>query len=104
IFSVLPLKANEEVRAGTRSPLTWDKAVHKSSVIPSLKYSFSLSGLMFTNGKTATPADGGGSGLLFQIITPTVAAKASDNTMRSAVVGFRHTHFLPRMKIPLCRA
>src|SRR5438034_1305387 len=52
--SVLPLKTNEEVRAGTCSPFIWLSAVHKSSVMPSLRYSFSLSGLMLTNGNTAT--------------------------------------------------
>src|SRR6266566_8265581 len=52
--SVFPLKTNEEVRAGTCSPFIWLNAVHKSSVTPSLKYSFSLSGLMLTNGSTAT--------------------------------------------------
>src|SRR6266498_2552560 len=99
--SVLPLKTKTDVRAGTRNPLIWDKAVHKSSVIPSPRYSFSLSGLMLTKGNTATPAAGGGSGLLFQIITPTVAAKASDNANSSAVVGLRRTHFFPRVR-PQC--
>src|ERR1700757_4731739 len=52
--SVFPLNTKDEVRAGTRNPLTWESAVHKSSVIPSLRYSFSLSELMFTKGSTAT--------------------------------------------------
>src|ERR1043166_6879538 len=52
--SVLPLKANDDVCAGTCRPLICVKAVLRSSVIPSLKYSFSLSALMFTNGRTAT--------------------------------------------------
>src|SRR6266446_8658032 len=102
--SVLPLNTKTDVRAGTRNPLIWDKAVHRSSVIPSPRYSFSFSALMFTKGNTATPAAGGGSGLLFQIITPTVAAKASDNANSSAVVGLRSTHFFPRVKTPVCRA
>src|SRR5213593_3798100 len=102
--AVLPLNTKTDVRAGTRNPLTWDKAVHRSSVIPSPRYSFSLSGLMLTKGNTATPAAGGGSGLLFQIITPTVAAKASDNANSSAVVGFRRNHFFPRVKRPVRRA
>src|SRR5439155_7868523 len=94
--AVLPLKTKTDVRAGTRNPLIWDKAVHRSSVIPSPMYSFSFSGLMLTKGNTATPAAGGGSGLLFQIITPTVAAEANGNANRIAVVGFRRTHFLER--------
>src|SRR2546428_9580026 len=102
--AVLPLKTKTDVRAGTRNPLIWDKGVHKWSVSPSLRYSFSLSGLILTKGNTATPAGGGGSGRLFQIITPTVAAKASDNAKSSAVVGFRRTHFFPRVKTPECRA
>src|SRR6059058_1013162 len=102
--AVLPLNTKTDVRAGTRNPLIWDKAVHKSSVSPSPRYSFSLSGLMLMKGNTATPAGGGGAGLLFQIITPTVPAKASDNANRSAVVGFRRNHFFPRVKIPVCLA
>jgi hypothetical protein len=52
--SFLPLKANDEERAATCRPDTLDRAVIRSSVMPSLKYSFSLSELMFTNGNTAT--------------------------------------------------
>jgi hypothetical protein len=60
------LKANDEVRAATRNPDTLESALIKSSVIPSLKYSFSLSELTLTNGNTAvdfyaavaSPADG----------------------------------------------
>jgi hypothetical protein len=71
IGSFLPLKANDEVRAATRKPDTLESAVIKSSVMPSLKYSFSLSELMLTNGNTAidffaavdTAADCGAPGL-----------------------------------------
>src|SRR5713101_5535051 len=52
--SFLPLKANDDVRAATCKPDTFDSAVIKSSVMPSLKYSFSLSELILTNGNTAT--------------------------------------------------
>src|SRR5438093_1844939 len=52
--SFLPLKANDEVRAATYNPETLDSVVIRSSVMPSLKYSFSLSELMLTNGSTAT--------------------------------------------------
>src|SRR5438046_9911493 len=66
--------------------------------MPSLRYSFSLSGLILTKGNTATPAPGGaGNDVLFQIITPTVAANASDNPTSSPVVEFRCNHFLPRL-------
>ena len=57
--SLLPLKANEEVRAATCNPDTFDSAVIRSSVMPSLKYSFSGSELMFTNGNTAIVFCGG---------------------------------------------
>src|SRR6476659_379979 len=52
--SLFPLKANDELRPGTLSPLTFVKALSSSSVMPSLKYSSLLSALIFTNGKTAT--------------------------------------------------
>src|SRR2546421_10551472 len=56
--SVLPLKAKQDVRPGTRSPGTLASALISSSVIPSLKYSSFLSALMFTNGSTATDLAG----------------------------------------------
>ena len=49
----LPLNANVEVRAATRSPGTRASAVANSSVMPSLKYSFSRSGVRLTKGRTA---------------------------------------------------
>src|SRR5687767_13529275 len=52
--SFLPLNANEDVRDATRSPCTFDSALMISSAIPSAKYSFSASALMFANGSTAT--------------------------------------------------
>src|SRR6266852_6255884 len=58
--SFLPLKANDDVRAATCKPDTLDSAVIKSSVMPSLKYSFSLSELILTNGNTATDFFEGG--------------------------------------------
>ena len=45
--------ANTEVRDATRSPLTFASASISSSVMPSLRYSVSGSGLAFTNGSTA---------------------------------------------------
>src|SRR5882724_4161873 len=58
--SFLPLKANDEVCAATCKPDTFDSAVIKSSVMPLLKYSFSLSELMLTKGNTATDFLAGG--------------------------------------------
>ena len=51
-----PFRANTEVRAGTFSPLTLASALISSSVIPSLKYSFSGSSLMLTKGRMAMEA------------------------------------------------
>src|SRR5256885_3956685 len=53
-----PLSANTDVREATRSPSTLASALTSSSVIPSEKYSFSLSLLMLTNGTTATEVVG----------------------------------------------
>src|SRR5207245_4979955 len=41
---------------------------------------------------------------LFQITTATAAARAINDAISPAVVGLRRTHFLPRRKIPVCRA
>ena len=49
----LPLNENDEVRAMTRSSGTCARRFSSSSEMPSAKYSWSLSGLMFTNGSTA---------------------------------------------------
>jgi hypothetical protein len=51
--SLWPLIAKHDVLAATRSPSIHDKAFSKSSLIPSLRNSFSRSELMFTNGSTA---------------------------------------------------
>ena len=49
----LPLKAKEEVREATCMPGTLARALMISSVMPSLKYSFSGSALMLASGRTA---------------------------------------------------
>ena len=49
----LPLKAKEEVREATWMPGTLARALMISSVMPSLKYSFSGSALMLASGRTA---------------------------------------------------
>jgi hypothetical protein len=51
--SLFPLKAKDEVRAATRSAWIFDSALMISSATPSVKYSFSASALMLTNGSTA---------------------------------------------------
>ena len=48
------LNANVEVRAATRNPGTCVSSLMISSAMPSQKYSWSCSGLMSTNGNTAT--------------------------------------------------
>src|SRR5256886_1979826 len=58
----LRLRANVDVRDATRSPSTRASAVISSSVMPSLKYSFSGSALRFTNGSTAIDFRGGAPG------------------------------------------
>ena len=50
----LPLNENDEVRAITRSCGIFASRFSSSSEMPSEKYSWSLSELMFTNGSTAT--------------------------------------------------
>ena len=47
------LSENTDVRDATRNPSTFASASINSSVMPSLRYSFSGSGLAFTNGRTA---------------------------------------------------
>ena len=51
-----PLNMKHDDRAGTRSPGIWASALMISSVIPSLKYSFSGSALRLTKGSTAIEA------------------------------------------------
>ena len=53
----LPLNENDDVRAATWRPSICVSALMISSEIPSLKYSFSGSGLMLAKGSTAI--DGG---------------------------------------------
>ena len=54
IFLVVFLYCIEEVREITLSALIFESWAMMSSVIPSLKYSFSGSVLMFSKGRTAT--------------------------------------------------
>ena len=51
--SFFPLNENADVLAATRKSGSWASALMISSAIPSLKYSFSGSVLMFANGNTA---------------------------------------------------
>ena len=52
-FADLPLNENDDVRAASRSPGSWDSACASSSVMPSEKYSSFASPPVFTNGNTA---------------------------------------------------
>lgn len=51
--SFFPLRANDTVREATRNDWIFVSALMISSAIPSVKYSFSGSGLMFAKGITA---------------------------------------------------
>src|SRR3989441_9680876 len=51
--SFFPLNANDDVRAATRNAWILVRALMISSAMPSVKYSFSGSALMLTNGSTA---------------------------------------------------
>src|SRR5881392_3310527 len=51
--SLFPLNANADVRDATSSAQTLVSALIISSLIPSVKNSFSASALMFVNGRTA---------------------------------------------------
>ena len=65
----------------------------------------SFCSLRFSNGRTAIPfVTGRRINSLFQMIQPAAAASAISDAASSALVGFRRTHFLPRRKIPVCRA
>ncbi len=48
-----PLKLNAEVRDATRKPRIFDSTFSNSSARPSAKYSFALSSLVLTKGRTA---------------------------------------------------
>ena len=54
--------AKEEVRPITRNPSTWASALRISSVMPSEKYSCSLSELRLRNGSTAMERRAGAPG------------------------------------------
>ena len=67
--------------------------------------SSSFCSLRFSNGRTAIPfVTGWRINSLFQTIQPAAAARATSDAASSALVGLRRTHFLPRAKIPVCRA
>src|SRR5204863_5364265 len=41
---------------------------------------------------------------VFHVIQAAAAAKATRDAAKSALLGLRRTHFVPRAKIPVCRA
>jgi hypothetical protein len=63
MLGALPLHAKVELRAMTKKPRDFDKAVMMPSAIPSPKYSCSGSPLMFWNGRTAIDGLAGRRGL-----------------------------------------
>ena len=85
-----PLSANTDVRDATRSPSTPARAAISSSVMPSLRYSFSGSGLALTNGSTAMQRTAA------EAITPDPASAPSPcrAARNSATVANRSSGFL----------
>ena len=97
-----PLSANTDVRDATWRPSTLLSAVISSSVIPSLKYSFSGSALALTNGSTAmvrasrmvpAPAAGmtSGTGATSASANSVIVAKRSAGDLASARSSARST-------------
>src|SRR5213075_297920 len=79
--------------------------VKMSSCTPSANAACSFSSPRFSNGRTAIPVvTGCRINSLFQTIQPAAAAKATRQAASSALLGLRHTHFLLRPMIPVCRA
>ena len=60
MWTFLPLKVNDELRAMTKSCDSFDSAVMMSSEMPSAKYSCSASPLMLAKGSTAIDGLSGG--------------------------------------------
>src|SRR5688500_5040949 len=90
-LSLFPLKAKAEVRAATRSPSTLVRAVMISSVIPSEKYSFAPSGLMFTKGRTAMDVARGGPSDAPLVVRAVLHARlASPRPKAAARIGRSH--------------
>ena len=84
IFLVVFLYCMEDVREITLSALTFESWAMMSSVIPSLKYSFSGSVLMFSNGSTATDLRGDGDLLTIAWAAPTAMATVAGVPSASA--------------------
>ncbi len=80
--SFFPLNANDDVRDATRRDWIRESALMISSAMPSAKYSFSGSALMFANGRTATDfaADTG----VFGIVSVSVGVAVCPETSACA--------------------
>ncbi len=76
-----PFSANADVRDATRSPATRVSASMSSSVMPSLRYSFSGSGLALTNGRTAMPRVAGRAATVAGPLSVSVSARANSETL-----------------------
>ena len=103
--SCLPRYCMTLVRLITLRSAIFASLVKMSSWTPSAKNACSFSSLRFSNGSTAMPVvTGCRMNSLFQTIQPAAAARATSDAANSALVGFRRTHFLPRVRIPVRRA
>ncbi len=89
----LPLKAKELVREATWMPGSLPRALMISSVMPSAKYSFSGSALMFLNGSTPMAAGAAAADSLLARCDPVIAARPMSRSAsaNSAAVGYRST-------------
>ena len=76
MWTFLPLKVNDELRAMTKSCESFDSAVMMSSEMPSAKYSCSASPLMLAKGSTAIDGLSGSGGTGFSGL-PAAGAAAS---------------------------
>jgi len=93
------------VRLITLRSAIFASLIKMSSWTPSAKNSCSFSSLRFSNGSTAMPVvNGCRMNSVLQTIQPAAVVNATRDSARSAPVGFRRTHFLPRVRIPVCRA
>ena len=101
----LPRYCMTLVRLITLSSAIFPSLVKMSSWTPSAKNSCSFSSLRFSNGSTAMPVvSGWRTNSVFQTIQPAAAANATRDVANSVDVGLRRTHFLPRVRILVCRA
>ena len=93
-----------DVRLITFKSAIFARLLRISSCTASAKNAFSGSALRFSKGSTAIPAGSGRDDSLSQNIAPTTAARATNDAIKTVLVGLRRTHFRPRVKTPTRRA